>query len=367
VYNSLAASAFFLLALNPNNFFDTGFQLSYIAVISIVFFYPLINKLLSPKNKVISYLWSLTAVSIAAQIGTFSLTLFYFNQFPNYFLLSNLVAIPISTVAMYLSVFLIVVSPFEMVASFIGKLFSYSLWALNNSLKLIEELPYSVSNGIYIDSLQLVIILLVVTLIAIYYVRKSNIILYTILSSLILFQSSWIIRVSRNFKKEELVVYRVSNNTLFSIKAGSELKIISNDSTKVDINNKYGFFIKGYLNAIGNSKNFEAIFPKVANSEMEFKTNLSKNLYVNSLNGKTIGYLYGKSMENMQTHKPLSIDILIIDKSSPENSLQLFNPKLIVIASSMAKWKVEKIKIQCIQKGIAIHNVATQGAFIQKN
>jgi competence protein ComEC len=72
IYNSLAASAFLLLAYDPTLLFKAGFQLSYAAVVGIVFFQPRIVALLrlNPRNKPLKYIWELTAVSIAAQISS---------------------------------------------------------------------------------------------------------------------------------------------------------------------------------------------------------------------------------------------------------------------------------------------------------
>ncbi len=94
IYNTLAASAFFLLIINPNLLFEVGFQLSYIAVLGIVYLQPLIYKRIYTRWWLLDKVWAITAVSIAAQIATLPLTLFYFNQFPVYFMLSNLLVIP---------------------------------------------------------------------------------------------------------------------------------------------------------------------------------------------------------------------------------------------------------------------------------
>ncbi len=364
VYNSLAASAFLLLVINPYSFFDTGFQLSYIAVLSIVFFYPLINQLFRSKYKVLDYAWSIIAVSIAAQIGTFSLSLFYFNQFPNYFLLSNLIAIPLSTIAIYLAVALIIFSPIGLVTSIIGKLFSLSLFTLNNSLRFIEDLPFSVSSGIYIDNLQLLIILLTIVTFAIFIINRNKYLLFILFSLIISLQVTGIWRSHKTLQRNELVVYSIPKQTLLSFKEADKLTFISGDSSSIDIISKYGFFVKGYLNSIGITKNFETFFPKTLGQQKSSNNYLRNDIYFRSFKGYKVAYIYGDKLENYKTKFPLGIDILIVDNNFPKNLLQLFNPKRIVISSSMSYRKVENLKIQCLQRGITLHNVATQGAFI---
>lgn len=98
-YNTLAASAFFMLVYNPFYLFDIGFQLSYVAVYFILLLKSPLDRLFELKNPLIAELYSWITVSVAAQIGTAFLCLYYFSQFPVLFLLTNL---PFTMVSMIL-------------------------------------------------------------------------------------------------------------------------------------------------------------------------------------------------------------------------------------------------------------------------
>ena len=102
IYNTLAVSAFLILWYDPFFIMSVGFQLSYLAVLVIVYVQPGLYNVWNPANRILDEIWKVSSVSIAAQISTFSLSLFYFHQFPNYFLMSNLVAIPASFVVLVL-------------------------------------------------------------------------------------------------------------------------------------------------------------------------------------------------------------------------------------------------------------------------
>lgn len=91
-YNLIFASAFMILLISPGMLFNVGFQLSYAAVLSIIFFTPRIDQF--KPQWMPGKVWALLSVSLAAQIGTLPLTLFYFGKFPTYFLISNLLVIP---------------------------------------------------------------------------------------------------------------------------------------------------------------------------------------------------------------------------------------------------------------------------------
>lgn len=109
IYHHLANSMVVLIIFKPAIIFEVGFQLSYAAVFSIVS----LNKFFSqwqPKNAILGYIYQIMAVSTAAQIGVLPITLYYFHQFPGMFLLSNLVAIPLITILLFLSFIIIFLS-----------------------------------------------------------------------------------------------------------------------------------------------------------------------------------------------------------------------------------------------------------------
>ncbi|WP_228526513.1 MULTISPECIES: ComEC/Rec2 family competence protein [unclassified Flavobacterium] len=80
-YHTLLVSVLLILLFEPYFLFDVGFQLSYIALFSIVWLQPLLKNISHPKNKIVNYLWEALTVSFAAQIGTFPICLYYFHQF----------------------------------------------------------------------------------------------------------------------------------------------------------------------------------------------------------------------------------------------------------------------------------------------
>lgn len=107
--NTLFISAFLMLLYNPFNIFDIGFQLSFTAVLSILCLYPKMYALYKHKNTYVRYIWGLSCVSIAAQLGTFPLCLYYFGIFPTYFLATNLIIVPLVSLMIYV-IFAIVIA-----------------------------------------------------------------------------------------------------------------------------------------------------------------------------------------------------------------------------------------------------------------
>lgn len=89
-YNILAASAFCMLVYEPLYLFDIGFQLSYLAVFSILYFQPRLQQLIKVRNPILRTPWEGITVTLSAQVGTTFLCLYYFGQFSTVFLLTNL-------------------------------------------------------------------------------------------------------------------------------------------------------------------------------------------------------------------------------------------------------------------------------------
>ncbi len=97
VYNSLGAAALFILIKNPKDLFNIGFQLSFLAVLSIVYIAPKFIRLIKEDVNFYIKRWVYMplAVSLSACIGTFPLILYYFNIITPIAIISNLFIIPL--------------------------------------------------------------------------------------------------------------------------------------------------------------------------------------------------------------------------------------------------------------------------------
>ena len=151
IYNTLALSAMIILLINPFSLWDAGFQLSYAAVLSIIIFYRDIRNWFFFQNKILSYVWSLSAVTIAAQILTLPLILFHFHQLPTLFLFTNLLAVPFSCIILYAELLLILFSPIPTIGSFLGKIIDWLLTIMNTYISNVNDLPFSVWRNLHVS------------------------------------------------------------------------------------------------------------------------------------------------------------------------------------------------------------------------
>jgi competence protein ComEC len=162
IYNTICASAFFLLLWNPFFLLEVGFQLSYLAVIAIVALQPKIQSLVYFKNKWLEKIWQLTSVSLAAQLLTFPLALLYFHQFPNYFLFSNLLLVPLSTVILYTALAFVALSWWSFPAGILAWLSSKLTALMNGIASFFDKLPYSLTDKISITSMEWLYIMVLI-------------------------------------------------------------------------------------------------------------------------------------------------------------------------------------------------------------
>jgi len=238
IYNSFTASAFILLLVNPNNLFDIGFQLSYIAVFGIVYLQPKLEKLITVKDKFMKFFWSLITVSIAAQVATFPVTTYYFGQFPTYFWLTNIFVIPAVMVLVPIGILLLFVSKIYILSYFISLLLNYMIKTTYFLLKLIDQLPYSVLE-ISINQIQFIFIIAIAGSIFIYLNFQKVYLIKASLFFALLLSISAFTTVTKRINHKELIVYNTAKNPAIHLINGKKNYIISEEKIKEE--EKYYF------------------------------------------------------------------------------------------------------------------------------
>lgn len=356
-YNSLAAAAFIILVVNPNALFHVGFQLSFLAVISILFFQPKIYRAVDIKNNWLDKIWQLTTVSIAAQIGTTPISIFYFHQFPIYALLTNIIVIPAAAIILYGTVLLIFSSFYLPLAKVIGFILSIVLKVLNLSTKAIENLPFASIEYISIDKIELFLFYGVFFLLIIYVIKKQKKVAFAILLFLI---GAFGLRAHRFLKKstkKQLIVFNTNNHSSIAFHSGKKMTLYADSifaQNKKSIN---------YLTSNIRTHHFISSFEL-----KEFKNDEGNNFPVEflSIDSIKVAYLKGKT-DGFKSTKKLKVNYLIFSKDATldiEDLQLLFDFDRLIIDSSVPKWKQEIIEKDCMQKKVLFHNISKNGAFV---
>ena len=224
-YNLVAMSAVFLLLYNPYFLFDVGFQLSYLAVLGLIYFYPKIYNLFYVKNWLLDKIWGYLALSFAAQLATFPLGMYYFHQFPVYFLLSNLfIVIPV-IVIMYLGILFLFV-PWDVVLRPAGLLLNQGITFMNKGLFFIESLPQATYSSYFGFEYYLLIYLIIAGLM-LSVQNKSKAMLYASLAIICVFLSYQSAHAIAASQQNCITFYSLRKNTAFSFFNGENAFVYS--------------------------------------------------------------------------------------------------------------------------------------------
>jgi len=223
--NSLSIAAFFILLWNPLALFDIGFQLSFLAMLGIFTIYPLLQNSFTISYSWVNTLWQGTAVGLAAQVFTFPLSLYYFHQFPNYFILTNIGVMLCSGLLLGLALALLVVGKIPIISAIIGWILAFLASLFVGFIAFIETLPGALSLG-FNTSWSWVLLTYSVIFLSLYWLEKKQWIRSIILFVPILI---WVqVERTTNLVKKEWIVFNSDNTVVLFNHAGEQVCLYEN-------------------------------------------------------------------------------------------------------------------------------------------
>lgn len=155
----LSFTAIVMLLCDSSSLFDVGFQLSFLSMLGILLFMPVFRDWVPARwlmsHRLLRWLLGLMAVSVAAQLGTMPLVAYYFGHFPTYFLLTNLVVVPLATLIVYSTVAALLLPALSVVVMWLAGV-------LNGILTQIASWPLASIEGLHPSLLQVAMMYAVV-------------------------------------------------------------------------------------------------------------------------------------------------------------------------------------------------------------
>ena len=257
IYNSLAASALVLLLVDPHLIMSVGFQLSYLAVIGIVYLQPKLYKLFEFKHWLVDKAWAITCVSFAAQLATAPLSILYFHQFPSYFFVANLFVIPAAFLILLTGITLLAFSFSDILADWVGQILSFFISTTNQLVTGVSNLPNGQITGIQLSVIETWLIYGVIVCLLLTLVEKKVRSIYFALGLSLIFCTSQIWQRSKSLNSSELVVFDVTQEQAVSFRSGDQQKLIASHQLLSDLD-KLTFHIypyRLYHHAIQNPSN----------------------------------------------------------------------------------------------------------------
>ncbi len=308
IYNSIFLSAFLLLLINPYIITEIGFQLSYLAVLGIVTLYPKIYGLWPMKLYLFDKIWALVSVSVSAQIATLPVTLYYFHQFPIFFILTNVIVVPLVTIILYLGIALFMFSFWPWLALSLGASLSFIIKLLNTIVINVESFRFSIIENIYFTKPHIILFyaFIIFTFLFIYYKKstylKSSLFILLIILGFSLY-NNYQIKIQNKF-----YVYNIHGQSVYN-------------------------YIKGQKSYVFYGKNYS-----ISNSNFNYA--IRKNILLSGIRNKNIKYIDFDSISNMHEN------IMYYYLTSESRVIAFDNIKVLVICGNEKDLDILKLEIQ---------------------
>ena len=352
--NSIAASAFVLLCVNPNNLFEIGFLLSYVAVVGIVVLQKPIYNWFSINNKLLDKVWEITAVALAAQFATMPLTLYYFHQFTVYFWLSNLFMTPISFVVIMGGMVLLLVSWIPYVNVFVGNVVWGAIYLMNWLVDWVESLPCSIVKGLYVNGFEFALLLLVFLLVMLMVATRRRGFLLATLACLLLFVGSLTWRQYRVSRQDEVMVYSLRKHTAIDFVKGGEHVMLCDTALRSDAGS-VDYSLRGNWAKCGLTAS-----PVTFGKEDDFaNAYVCKRGNLVSSGGMLMALWQGEQYADTLAFRVPVDYVLVSEKQRADvaSVLKAYNPQCLLIDGSVPNYLAERWRMQAEECGLPYYNI----------
>lgn len=352
IYNTMASSACILLAFNPLWLYNIGFQLSYLALLGIVMFYPPIYKRWFFNNWLLDKAWSLMAVSLAAQIGTLPISLYYFHQFPTYFWLSGYWVIPLSTLALPAGIGMLVFDKVPFLGDMFANILYYSVAWMNAGLAFLSKLPFSTISDVWLGGWEATFWYMALGFGVYGWIKRRKMVFWTALAIPIFLLSVRTVMVWQSQNQEKLVVYHSNKGTAIDFMRGGEV-FAWQDSTALKTQWKF------MANRQANRAELRAK-PIIGKDTVDVP-----GLKINASSANFEGFRLGVVKGRPTTSSLTSYDALVISGNPKIDISELMglSPKLLIIDATNSHFNQRRWIEEAVEVGMPIWNVSTQGAW----
>jgi competence protein ComEC len=340
--NSVLASAFVLILIKPSVIFDAGFLLSYSAVIYIISFYQDFYLKMQFKNWLTDKISQSAVVTIVAQAGTLPLTIMLFNRFPTYFILTNIIIVPLSNLLIVFGCLVPLLFPIRFLSQFIGIILNYLTGLTEKLTAIAASLPWSNIENIGMTTVECILLTVTIFLFSLFLLKKQSFSVIYPISALFLFVLSGTVTEISTRTVNEVIVYNSPGSNTIGIKTGKILNLYSDTSL------------------VGSE-----VLRHCATLGLKIETNkLSNNIYCLETGEKKI--LIGNSL-NKNILKNFAPDIVILTGLRPEieNNLSLIrSPETLIISGASSGFHLPPENF--FTDIDTVHLVKKSGAFIKR-
>ncbi|MFT4668734.1 MAG: competence protein ComEC [Flavobacteriaceae bacterium] len=340
--NNLFLSFFLLILINPLWLFHVGFQLSYLAVFSIIVVQPKLSRYYRPRFYIDKLFWGIFTVSIAAQLGVLPLSIYYFHQFPGLFFLTNIVVLPVIGILLGGGILLIILSVLNFLPDQFTKTYNFLIKSLNEFINWVANQELFVFQDIhYTEGNTLTTYFFLTSLILLWYKFNYKNLIFVLVSLNLLI--GFVVWDKFKSSQNELLVFHKSRKSLIGYKNDDQFTLFRNDSLA---NFETSYPLRNYLINREINNYCEEGIPKT------FKFRNTNILILDSLG------VYSKNFQK---------SVVILTESPQVNLERLIDsidPQQIIADGSNYTSYVIRWKNTCVQKKLPFHHTGKRGAHI---
>ncbi len=353
IYNSLSASAFLLLCYNPYLLWDVGFQLSYLAVVGIVALQKPLYRAVYVPNVWLRKLWEMIAITLAAQVAAFPICLYYFHQFPNMFLFTNLLVVPLSTVILFGEILLLALSPIQFLAAYTGKALTILIHLMNSIIMYFSGFSFSVADKIYATIATTLLLYGVVAFFCAWLIYQHKKFLTFSLICLAAFAGIHALARIQLQGQQKMVVYNVPKHRAVDFIA-SDKYVFVGDSILAMAGSLQNFHLKPARTEMHLSQE-EHDLPALGHTNYYWQYHQRKMIFLDS------------AIVFEPADRIIPVDLLLLSHNANvkmKDITRAIRPAMVVMDASNSLWKIEAWKKECEELLLRSHSVSEQGAYI---
>ncbi|MEM1119342.1 MAG: ComEC/Rec2 family competence protein [Bacteroidota bacterium] len=358
-YNTMAIAAFFILIIDPYTLFDIGFQFSFLAVFGILFFVKRIRQIWIPNNKYLDKLWTMTLVSISAQLAVFPLILYYFHEIPVYFWLTGFFVIPLAGLLMKGGMLLLVASHLsDTLAGGVGQLLTQMIYFQNNAIDSIRSLPFHLLSSIWITQFEVVLFYGVVAGLALLLFTYNRRWAILSIGSLLLLSFTQIQKIYQTNQQRQIIIYAVQKKGVIDFVDGATIYTLETE----ELSEKEKIFTTQSNRSAIRAKNVIS----VNQPEMRTSNLLKRGNFIQFGNQRLVLIDRGNSIVN-HSDKKFRTNYLLLQnnpKIDVEQIIRNYDFDQLIFDGSNTSWNIKKWKASCDEIGLAYYDVQQSGAYV---
>ena len=338
--NALFLSVFVLFFITPQIIFSVGFQLSVVAVASIIIGVPKMLKLWEPKWWLLKYLWGITCVSMCAQLGLLPLSIYYFHQFPLLFLVANIPIMFCIPIIMAFAISIVIGSYASIFPDFVYAVYNLVITKLILFVNWVASFDALILNELYISKFSVACIYLFFLYLRWCYADFKRGIKYVLFPVVFMGLVGFVEVTTKAFKREVWLLNDYKKTIIIDV-SSSSVQVFSSE----------------VLSAIDKEYKMRPILGKLHQSNVVYST-LEQAYFMNKQKLLIVA--------NNYIPKPkTAIDILLISNSPKinfERLLEEIQPKKVIFAANNKYYLLVDWKFNCRKLTIPFYDIAESGS-----